>query len=95
MTANGAVVAPSITPRAVRGEVAAAVDRMLGRDHGLDVHVHVVHAASAATLVAASAHADLLVVASRGRGGFSGLLVGSTSEQVVRHADCPVVVIRG
>jgi nucleotide-binding universal stress UspA family protein len=37
--------------------------------------------------------ADLLVVGSRGHGGFVGALIGSVSQHVVTHADCPVVVV--
>jgi nucleotide-binding universal stress UspA family protein len=40
------------------------------------------------------AAADVLVVGSRGRGGFAGLVLGSTSDQVSRHAACTVVVLR-
>jgi nucleotide-binding universal stress UspA family protein len=59
----------------------------------LPVACHVVHGTPARRLVQASAHAELLVVSSRGRGGFAGLVMGATTDQVVRHARCPVVVI--
>jgi nucleotide-binding universal stress UspA family protein len=47
----------------------------------------------ASELVEAAEGADLLVVGTRGHGGFSGLLLGSTSQQVSHHAPCPVVIV--
>jgi nucleotide-binding universal stress UspA family protein len=62
---------------------------------GVNVRGEAVPGSPAATLVAASAQVDLVVVGSRGRGGFASLLLGSVSHQVASHARGPVVVVRG
>ncbi len=50
--------------------------------------------ASASALVEAAKDADMVVVGSRGGGDFVDLLLGSVGQQVVHHANCPVVVVR-
>jgi nucleotide-binding universal stress UspA family protein len=58
------------------------------------VSQHVVMGHPAKVLLDAAADASLLVVGSRGRGGFTGVLLGSVSQYVVARAACPVVVVR-
>lgn len=58
------------------------------------VEYRATHAGPAASLIEASRHARMLVVGSRGLGGLTGMLLGSVSEQCVRHAACPVLVTR-
>jgi nucleotide-binding universal stress UspA family protein len=53
-----------------------------------------VHGNVAEKLIEASSQVDMIVLGSRGRGGFAGLLLGSTSDQVVHHARCRVLVDR-
>jgi nucleotide-binding universal stress UspA family protein len=61
-----------------------------------DVRVtrEVVHARPTGALLSRAEGAQLVVVGSRGRGGFTGLLLGSTSQHLLHHAPCPVAVVR-
>jgi nucleotide-binding universal stress UspA family protein len=51
------------------------------------------YGSAAAAIVGAAEGAELVVVGSRGWGGFTGLLLGSVSQQVAHHAPCPVVIV--
>lgn len=77
-------------------EVKTETDKVLAQIGGPqppEVFVHVINGMAAEELLNAAADADMLVVGSRGAGGFSRLLLGSVSTQVTHHATCPVVVI--
>jgi nucleotide-binding universal stress UspA family protein len=85
-------------PSEFRGEelqaLADCVRMWRGKFPDVDVREAVVHLAPAAVMIEASAGAELLVVGSRGRGGFRSLLLGSVSHAVLHHAHCPVAIVR-
>jgi nucleotide-binding universal stress UspA family protein len=61
-----------------------------------EVHTEILEgdAAEAILNVANTRKSNLIVMGSRGHGGLAGLLVGSTSQKVVAHANCPVLIVR-
>jgi nucleotide-binding universal stress UspA family protein len=75
-------------------ETVAKTAAELGWSQPASVTVRAVNGFAAQELIEASRDADLLVVGSRGMGGFARLLLGSVSDKVTRHAHCPVVVVR-
>jgi nucleotide-binding universal stress UspA family protein len=71
------------------------VETVLGADRGsLDVQISVLEGAASLRLLDYDKAADMIVVGSRGRGGFAGLLLGSVSQHLAEHARCPVVIVR-
>ncbi len=83
---------PGYADRA-RDVAAKALDRAARLQPGIDREVRVVNGQPAEALLQESGDADLLVVGSRGLGGFKRLLLGSVSQQVAHHATCPVVIV--
>lgn len=79
------------TEALLRQAIQRAVDRV---GHGtVEIAAMTVEGQPANVLLENAKTADLLVVGRRGRGGFSALLLGSVSSQVVHHAPCPVAVV--
>ncbi|MEU9076981.1 universal stress protein [Kitasatospora sp. NPDC004745] len=74
--------------------VAAIRDRLTAALPDLAVTCEVLPGHPAPALTAAGRRAPLLVLGSRGLGGFTGLLVGSVGLRTAAHADCPVVLVR-
>jgi nucleotide-binding universal stress UspA family protein len=74
--------------------LARAIAEAVPDTGGVEVEPQVVEDHPGFALVDASTGEDLLVVGSRGHGGFTGMLLGSVSQSVVHHARCPVVIVR-
>lgn len=82
----------------LRDAAAAALDatvrEVLPNPGDVKIEQRVIDGTAGAVLVDESRNADLLVVGSRGHGGFAQLLLGSVSQQCAQHAACPVVIVR-
>lgn len=92
----GEVLLPPHDPESMAARsLTAAVDGALGPDRACDVRQRVVAGHPARVLIELARGARLLVVGSRGRGGFAAALLGSVAQYCVQHAPCPVVVVRG
>jgi nucleotide-binding universal stress UspA family protein len=64
-----------------------------GEATGVEIERTVIEGPAASVLIEAGRDAALLVLGSRGRGGFVGLLLGSVSQQCAQHPPCPVVIL--
>jgi nucleotide-binding universal stress UspA family protein len=97
MFASSPYVGAYLDPAQERNEAKRLLDDIVAKSvpvgHPVRVHRILAEGNAAASLLEAAKGADLLVVGSRGHGGFVGLLLGSVSQQCVHHAPCPVVVV--
>jgi nucleotide-binding universal stress UspA family protein len=92
-TAVGEIVAEE-SPEQIAGTLQADALESVANE-GVAASGQVVNSDSpASSLLEAAKDADLVVVGSRGHGGFPGLHLGSVSTQVINHAPCPVLVVR-
>lgn len=93
-TAPGARFDPAYGDDDARGALDAAIVSAIGNESAGRVDRKVICDLPAPALLSASEGAELLVVGSRGLGGFKSLLLGSVSEQCLHHATCPVAIVR-
>jgi nucleotide-binding universal stress UspA family protein len=89
------VVLEQETLDAVERNAKDVVERQLGSvdTKGIDVQRRIEPRPPVDLVLDAATGADLVVVGTRGHGGFTGLLLGSVSQQVAHHAPCPVVIV--
>lgn len=90
------VLPPSYSPQPdIEKLLERTVSEVFGPDRPADMRLKVLEGPAAEMLIEASQGALMLVVGSRGLGGFTGVLIGSVSNRVAEHAKCPVLVARG
>ena len=92
VTSQGDLELTEQTQAAVKAEADKVLAALAG-PHPESVTVKAVHGFPVEELINASKEADMVVLGSRGAGGFTRLLMGSTAGQVVQHAHCPVVIV--
>ncbi|GGS32159.1 hypothetical protein GCM10010269_83090 [Streptomyces humidus] len=78
-----------------RAMLTACCAEVLGDDQPSDIRLTVLEGPATAALLSAGAGARMLVLGSRGHGGFAGLLLGSVSAACAEHAACPTLIVHG
>ncbi|MFI2609583.1 universal stress protein [Kitasatospora sp. NPDC018619] len=92
---QGVPTVESFNPEELAGQtLTETVAKVAGDDAGVRITESVLPGNAAQALLEGAKGAALLVVGSRGLGGFSGVLLGSVSRHLTEHAPCPVVVVR-
>ncbi|MYW18676.1 universal stress protein [Streptomyces sp. SID161] len=91
---SGPAVDMDVDEEETRQKMSQELADVLGAEAAGSVRSHVVHGNAADVLLRAAEGAEVLVVGSRGRGGFARALLGSVSQHVSQHASCPVVIVR-
>ncbi|MEU5439904.1 MULTISPECIES: universal stress protein [Streptomyces] len=91
---SGPAVDMQVDEEETRQKMSQELADVLGAEAAGSVRTHVVHGNAADVLLRAAEGAEVLVVGSRGRGGFARALLGSVSQHVSQHASCPVVIVR-
>jgi nucleotide-binding universal stress UspA family protein len=81
--------------RDTRKELTGTVDEVFGAHRPKDIELLVREGGAARVLLEEAKGATMVIVGSRGHGGFTGLLLGSVSANVAEHAGCPVLVVHG
>jgi nucleotide-binding universal stress UspA family protein len=94
-SAYAATIEPKIYSDTSRDAARQQIDEVVGSGAKAEVELVVREGGAAHVLVEESADAAMLVVGSRGHGGFAGLLLGSVSQQCATHARCPVTIVHG
>ncbi|MFE9454435.1 universal stress protein [Streptomyces sp. NPDC006739] len=91
---SGPAVDMDVDEEETRQKMSQELADVLGAEAAGSVRTRVVHGNAADVLLRAAEGAEVLVVGSRGRGGFARALLGSVSQHVSQHASCPVVIVR-
>jgi nucleotide-binding universal stress UspA family protein len=104
MQPTGTAVGRTLTPGGAGGPerqrddaerlLAEIVEGELSNHENLKVRTSIGRGSPAVVLLEAARDADMVVVGSRGAGGFAGLMLGSVSSKMASHATCPVVIVR-